>query len=72
MNKIRGPIAGIVNALPVRYRTRVGATIAGLGVLVSIAAVVFADRAEVAVIVQFLTAIGVVVPDDSDSAEDAE
>ncbi|NEA50464.1 hypothetical protein [Streptomyces sp. SID10815] len=69
MNKIRGPIAGIISALPVRYRTRVGAVVAGLGVLVSFAAVVFADRPEVAVIVQFLTAIGVVVPDDTDDGE---
>jgi hypothetical protein len=69
VNKIRGPIAGIISALPVRYRTRVGAVVAGLGVLVSFAAVVFADRPEVAVIVQFLTAIGVVVPDDTDDGE---
>ncbi|QXE37114.1 hypothetical protein KQY30_25740 [Streptomyces sp. GMY02] len=69
MSKIRGPIAAVVNALPVRYRTRVGAVIAALGVLVSIGAVVFTDQPEVAVIVQFLTALGVVVPDDSEDAE---
>ncbi|MGW6745428.1 DUF7439 family protein [Streptomyces sp. NPDC055025] len=69
MNKIRGPIAGIVNALPVRYRTRAGAVIAALGVLVSITAVVFTDRPEVAVVVQFLTAIGAIAPDDSVDVE---
>ncbi|MFE7124023.1 hypothetical protein [Streptomyces sp. NPDC057617] len=47
-----------------------GAVTAALGVLFSIAAVVFADRPEVAVIVQFLTAIGVVAPDASEGVED--
>ncbi|MEU3045817.1 hypothetical protein ABZ705_04650 [Streptomyces sp. NPDC006984] len=72
MTKIRGPLAAVADALPVRYRTRFGAICAALGVLVSIAAVVFADSPEVAVIVQILTALGVVVPDDPDGSQDAE
>ncbi|MFJ8583567.1 hypothetical protein ACIRD2_02765 [Streptomyces sp. NPDC093595] len=50
----------LVNLLPVRYRTRVGAVLAAVGVLVSIASIVYADSPEVAVIVQILTALGVV------------
>lgn len=66
MSKLRGPLAALANTLPVRYRTRFGAVCAALGVIVSVAAIVYADSPEVAVIVQILTALGVVVPDDSD------
>ncbi|MEU0739269.1 hypothetical protein [Streptomyces sp. NPDC006134] len=62
MSKHRKPASALLSALPVRYRSRVGAAFAALGVLVSIAAVVFADRPEVAVIVQVMTALGVVAP----------
>ncbi|MGC4928087.1 DUF7439 family protein [Streptomyces sp. DT117] len=60
MNKLRGPMAALVGSLPVRYRSRVGAVLAALGIVVSIAAIVYADSPEVAVIVQILTALGVV------------
>ncbi|MFI7315488.1 hypothetical protein [Streptomyces venezuelae] len=50
----------LVSLLPVRYRSRVGAVLAAVGVLVSIASIVYADSPEVAVIVQILTALGVV------------
>lgn len=69
MSKLRSPVATLVDSLPVRYRSRVGAALATLGVIVSIAAVAYTDRPEVAVIVQILTALGVVAPDDSDDAE---
>ncbi|MFI5942212.1 hypothetical protein ACIBCB_18410 [Streptomyces uncialis] len=69
MSKLRGPIAALVASLPVRYRSRAGAALAALGVLVSIAAIVYADSPEVAVIIQLLTALGVVAPDENESLE---
>ncbi|MEW1694476.1 hypothetical protein [Streptomyces sp. NPDC091278] len=68
-NKLRGPAAAILAALPVRYRSRAGAVLAALGVVVSIAAIVYADSPEVAVIIQLLTALGAVAPDDSEPTE---
>ncbi|WP_329559518.1 hypothetical protein OG711_15570 [Streptomyces uncialis] len=59
-------MAALVASLPVRYRSRVGAALAALGVLVSVAAIVYADSPEVAVIIQLLTALGVVAPDESE------
>ncbi|GAB2329219.1 DUF7439 family protein [Streptomyces variabilis] len=67
MSRRRGPVAALINALPVRYRSRAGAALAALGVIVSIAAVAYADKPEVAVIVQILTALGVVAPTDSET-----
>jgi len=64
----RSPLRLILSALPVRYRSRAGAVIAALGVLVSVAAILYADRPEVALIVQVATAIGLVGP-DSDETE---
>ncbi|WP_372407190.1 hypothetical protein [Streptomyces luteireticuli] len=52
----------LLEALPVRYRSRAGAVFAGLGVVVSIASIALADTPEIAVIVQILTALGVVAP----------
>ncbi|GGU77280.1 hypothetical protein GCM10010211_49000 [Streptomyces albospinus] len=52
----------LVSLLPVRYRSRVGAVLAALGVVVSVLSVAYADRPEIAVIVQILTALGVVAP----------
>ncbi|MER6314634.1 hypothetical protein ABT237_12805 [Streptomyces sp. NPDC001581] len=56
----------LVALLPVRYRTRAGAILAAIGVAVSVAAIVYADSPEVAVIVQVLTALGVVAPAESE------
>ncbi|MYT31761.1 MULTISPECIES: hypothetical protein [unclassified Streptomyces] len=56
----------LVNLLPVRYRSRVGAVFAVLGVVVSIVSIVYADSPEVAVIVQILTALGVVAPTEDE------
>ncbi|MEU5427604.1 hypothetical protein AB0H73_18645 [Streptomyces olivoreticuli] len=72
MTKINPRIKGTVpqallDALPVRYRSRVGAALAAVGVLVSVAAIVYADSPEVAVIVQVLTALGVVAPAEDES-----
>ncbi|MFI0985014.1 DUF7439 family protein [Streptomyces exfoliatus] len=64
MSKAHGPLAAFVSSLPVRYRSRAGAVIAALGVVVSVAAIVYADKPEVAVIVQVATALGLV--EDSD------
>ncbi|MCJ0870248.1 hypothetical protein [Streptomyces sp. AP-93] len=60
---------GLVSLLPVRYRTRAGAILAAIGVAVSVAAIVYADSPEVAVIVQILTALGVVAPSDREDIE---
>lgn len=59
----------LVSLLPVRYRSRVGAALALVGVIVSALAVAYADRPEIALIVQVLTALGVVAPDESDQSE---
>lgn len=59
----------LVSLLPVRYRTRAGAILAVIGVVVSVAAIVYADSPEVAVIVQIMTALGVVAPSESDDTE---
>ncbi|MFI5763905.1 hypothetical protein ACIA8F_23570 [Streptomyces sp. NPDC051563] len=70
MSKILKPGSrplGLVSLLPVRYRTRAGAILAAIGVAVSVAAIVYADSPEVAVIVQIMTALGVVAPAESDS-----
>ncbi|MFC9736661.1 hypothetical protein ACFVKC_01930 [Streptomyces noursei] len=56
----------LVSLLPVRYRSRAGAVFAALGVVVSIVSVVYADSPEVAVIVQILTALGVVAPTEDE------
>ncbi|MEU1309150.1 hypothetical protein ABZ419_09670 [Streptomyces cinnamoneus] len=61
--RIKGAVPqALLDVLPVRYRSRVGAALAAVGVLVSVAAIVYADSPEVAVIVQILTALGVVAP----------
>ncbi|MFG2209952.1 hypothetical protein ACIQK6_23910 [Streptomyces sp. NPDC091682] len=59
----------LTSLLPVRYRSRAGALLAALGVGVSIAAIVYADRPEVAVIVQVATALGIVEAPDTDDTE---
>ncbi|MFF3017125.1 hypothetical protein [Streptomyces sp. NPDC057939] len=59
----------LVSLLPVRYRTRAGAILAAIGVAVSVASIVYADSPEVAVIVQVLTALGVVAPSEDEDAE---
>ncbi|RPF45752.1 hypothetical protein EDD96_2316 [Streptomyces sp. Ag109_G2-6] len=66
MSKHRKPVAAVLSALPVRYRSRAGAVVAALGVIVSIAATVYADRPEVALIVQVATALGLVEGRDSE------
>ncbi|WP_282703761.1 hypothetical protein [Streptomyces sp. CC219B] len=66
MSKHRKPASAFLSALPVRYRSRVAAVIAALGVLVSIAAVVYADRPEVALIVQVATSLGLVDGPDAE------
>ncbi len=66
MSKHRKPVSALLSALPVRYRSRVGAVIATLGVLVSIAATVYADQPEVALIVQVATSLGLVDGPDSE------
>ncbi|MFF4244295.1 hypothetical protein ACFYY2_07445 [Streptomyces sp. NPDC001822] len=67
--RITGPLALIVSTLPVRYRSRVGALLAALGVLVSVLAVTYADRPEVALIVQIVTALGLVEGSAPDGEE---
>ncbi|NUV86584.1 hypothetical protein G6W61_10230 [Streptomyces sp. KAI-26] len=67
MSKHRKPVATFLSALPVRYRSRVAAVVAALGVIVSAVAVVYADRPEVALIVQVATSLGLV--DGSDSSD---
>lgn len=62
----------LVALLPVRYRSRVGAFLAALGVVVSIASIVYADSPEVAVIVQIMTALGVVAPREKGSSEEPQ
>lgn len=69
MSKHRRPASLLLSVMPVRYRSRAGAVIAALGVMVSIAAIVYADKPEVAVIVQIATALGVVEGSDSGEAE---
>ncbi|MFI5861803.1 hypothetical protein [Streptomyces sp. NPDC051546] len=59
----------LTSLLPVRYRSRAGAFLAALGVAVSVAAIVYADKPEVAVIVQIATALGLV---EAPAPEDAE
>ncbi|MEU7148494.1 hypothetical protein AB0B15_10715 [Streptomyces sp. NPDC045456] len=75
MSKMRVPGAvpvSLLNALPVRYRSRVGAALAALGVIVSILSVACADKPEVAVIIQIATALGVVAPAEDDVADEPE
>jgi hypothetical protein len=60
VSKHRKPAAVFLSVLPVRYRSRVGAVFAALGVLVSVAAIVYADKPEVALIVQVATSLGLV------------
>ncbi|MCC2278880.1 hypothetical protein LKL35_26135 [Streptomyces sp. ET3-23] len=75
MSKMKSPgfkPISLVALLPVRYRSRVGAFLAALGVVVSIASIVYADSPEVAVIVQILTALGVVAPSEDDSPEEPQ
>ncbi|MFD7738068.1 hypothetical protein [Kitasatospora sp. NPDC059800] len=65
MSKLKTPgfkPVTLVSLLPVRYRTRVGAALALIGVIVSALAVAYADRPEIALAVQVLTALGVVAP----------
>ncbi|EFL15315.1 hypothetical protein [Streptomyces sp. C] len=69
MSKHRKPASLILSALPVRYRSRFGAVVAALGVMVSVAAIVYADKPEVALIVQIATALGIVEGSDSGDAE---
>ncbi|MEU3709018.1 DUF7439 family protein [Streptomyces catenulae] len=72
MSKMQTPgfkPVSLVNLLPVRYRSRVGAVLAALGVVVSVLSVACADRPEVAVIVQILTALGVVAPSEEQTDE---
>ncbi|MCX5237215.1 hypothetical protein OG824_18615 [Streptomyces prunicolor] len=69
MSKHRRPASVLVSVLPVRYRTRIGAVLSALGVIVSVAAIVYADRPEVALIVQVATALGLVEGSDSDETE---
>ncbi|MFE7480030.1 hypothetical protein [Streptomyces sp. NPDC057552] len=72
MSKLKIPGSrpiSLVALLPVRYRSRVGAVLAAVGVIVSVASIVYADSPEVAVIVQILTALGVVAPSEDDPAE---
>ncbi|WP_405978872.1 hypothetical protein [Streptomyces sp. NBC_00158] len=59
----------LLSLLPVRYRSRAGAFLAALGVVVSVCAIVYADKPEVAVIVQIATALGLVESPDSDATE---
>ncbi|MBT2544515.1 MULTISPECIES: DUF7439 family protein [Streptomyces] len=59
----------LLSLLPVRYRSRAGAFLAALGVIVSVCAIVYADKPEVAVIVQIATALGLVESPDSDATE---
>ncbi|MGW2541550.1 DUF7439 family protein [Kitasatospora sp. NPDC001574] len=72
MSKMKLPDARpvtLVSLLPVRYRSRVGATLAFAGVVVSALAVAYADRPEIALAVQVLTALGVVAPEDPGTDE---
>ncbi|MFJ1932611.1 hypothetical protein ACIOGZ_08025 [Kitasatospora sp. NPDC088160] len=69
MSKLKTPgfkPVTLVSLLPVRYRSRAGAVLALIGVIVSALAVAYADRPEIALAVQILTALGVVAPDESD------
>ncbi|SNS50646.1 DUF7439 family protein [Actinacidiphila glaucinigra] len=66
MSKHRKPVAAFLSFLPVRYRSRAGAIVAALGVLVSVLAIVYADRPEVALIIQVATALGLVDGPDSE------
>ncbi|MFE3578122.1 DUF7439 family protein [Streptomyces vinaceus] len=59
----------LTSLLPVRYRSRVGAILAFVGVIVSALAVAYADRPEIALTVQVLTALGVVAPDEPEQTE---
>ncbi|MEV0437795.1 hypothetical protein AB0I84_00735 [Streptomyces spectabilis] len=72
MSKLKTPGFKPISLLPVRYRSRVGAALAALGVIVSIASIVYADSPEVAVIVQILTALGVVAPSEDGSEEEPQ
>ncbi|MEU7643365.1 DUF7439 family protein [Streptomyces huasconensis] len=75
MSKIQMPGSkpiSLVALLPVRYRSRVGAFLAALGVVVSIASIVYADSPEVAVIVQIMTALGVVAPSEDGPDEEPQ
>lgn len=75
MSKVQTPgfkPISLAALLPVRYRSRVGAFLAALGVVVSIASIVYADSPEVAVIVQIMTALGVVAPSEDDSPQDPQ
>ncbi|MFJ3974898.1 hypothetical protein [Streptomyces sp. NPDC090021] len=66
MSKHRKPVTAFLSALPVRYRSRFGAVFAALGVLVSVAAIVYADKPEVALIVQIATSLGLVDGPDAE------
>ncbi|MEU2111510.1 hypothetical protein [Streptomyces sp. NPDC019507] len=66
MSKHRKPASAFLSILPVRYRSRVGAVFAALGVVVSVLAVLYADRPEVALIIQVATALGLVDGPDSE------
>ncbi|NWF28258.1 hypothetical protein HW130_18620 [Streptomyces sp. PKU-EA00015] len=69
MSKHRRPASVLVSVLPVRYRSRVAAVLSAVGVIVSIAAVVYADKPEVALIVQIATSLGLVDGSDSEETE---
>ncbi|MFF9644721.1 DUF7439 family protein [Kitasatospora aureofaciens] len=59
----------LLSLLPVRYRSRAGAVLALLGVIVSALAVAYTDRPEIALAMQVLTALGVVAPSEPDQTE---
>ncbi|MER5851026.1 hypothetical protein ABT126_29370 [Streptomyces sp. NPDC002012] len=69
MTRDRKAVAAFLSVLPVRYRSRVAAFLAALGVVVSAVAVVYADRPEVALIVQVATSLGLVDGCDSPDPE---
>ncbi|MGW3336218.1 DUF7439 family protein [Streptomyces sp. NPDC001009] len=66
MSKHRKPVAAALSLMPTRYRSRAGAVVAALGVIVSVLATLYADRPEVALIVQVATALGIVEGRNSD------
>ncbi|KOG26826.1 DUF7439 family protein [Streptomyces viridochromogenes] len=68
MSKHRRLAPLLVSVLPVRYRSRVAAVLSAVGVIVSVAAVVYADKPEVALIVQIATSLGLVDRPDSGEA----
>jgi hypothetical protein len=70
MSKLRGPAAALLARLPVQYRSRASAVFVTLGVIVSALSVSLADRPEIALAVQALTALGVVAPVGKDEPEE--